>query len=219
MKTCIVCYQTFTFTTRTQKYCSQECQRLSRRVPVPQPKSCPSCNEIFQPTNKRQIFCTKVCGRKKPFFQQTECPQCGRMKSVSAARCRECYDQMRFNLAVTPRYGKNKNYNPETHRVYYLSKRYGLTSEQWDEILRAQGMCCAICRRTESGSSRSTWNVDHDHSCSLHGPKQGCLRCVRGLLCHYCNSILIGAFESGFLNSAMEYLTNPPAKRVLNASI
>jgi len=62
-------------------------------------------------------------------------------------------------------------------RKYELKKRYGLTVEQFDTMLAAQGGKCAVCRSPEPGG-KGTWHVDHDHSTER----------VRGILCHGCNT-------------------------------
>lgn len=57
-------------------------------------------------------------------------------------------------------------------------KKYGLTLEQYDEMLIAQDGGCAICG--ESESSGKSLSVDHDHKTGQ----------VRELLCRKCNSTL-----------------------------
>lgn len=55
-------------------------------------------------------------------------------------------------------------------------RRYGMTLEQYDEMLREQGGACLGCARQPEGNLY----VDHDHATGL----------VRGLLCRDCNSAL-----------------------------
>ena len=78
---------------------------------------------------------------------------------------------------------------PEDYAVYLreqkdkqLRRKYGISIEQYDELLLAQHGLCKICGRTcITGKSLS---VDHDH-------KTGA---VRGLLCVPCNQAL-GQFQ------------------------
>ena len=69
-----------------------------------------------------------------------------------------------------------------TRRVEYANKllrRYGMTIEQYDIMLRAQEGRCAICRTDKpKGHGGKTFHVDHDHTTGR----------VRGLLCSPCNS-------------------------------
>jgi len=76
-------------------------------------------------------------------------------------------------------------------RKSYLKRKYGLTIEEYDALLAAQGGGCAICGNPDAD------NVDHDH---ITGE-------VRGILCFNCN-IAIGhvADEADRLLLAFAYL-------------
>lgn len=109
--------------------------------------------------------------------------------------CKDC------RLAV--RRSESKNHpNRERDRQYYLEKKkknphfqlkgkYGLTTEQWDEMVLNQGGMCAICDQEEKLS------VDHNHSNGR----------IRALLCAKCNCA-IGLFRdsSDLLVKATRYL-------------
>lgn len=56
-----------------------------------------------------------------------------------------------------------------------IKRLFGITPEQYDEMLTRQGGTCAICHR-ESPDGRRL-HIDHDHDTKR----------VRGLLCHDCN--------------------------------
>jgi hypothetical protein len=73
---------------------------------------------------------------------------------------------------------------------------YGITVEEYDEMLVTQGGKCAICSADEPGGP-GRWHVDHDHKTSK----------VRGLLCARCNRAL-GGFKDDpvILQSAIDYL-------------
>lgn len=60
-------------------------------------------------------------------------------------------------------------------RSAHLLKRYGMTMEDFDNILHRQGGGCAICQRV-----RKQWHVDHNHATGE----------VRGILCLKCNVAL-----------------------------
>lgn len=71
---------------------------------------------------------------------------------------------------------------------------YGITPEQYDMMLTAQGGKCKIC----GGSPRSSrLHVDHDHKTGR----------VRGLLCWWCNKTIVpGRMTPKLLRSAADYL-------------
>lgn len=71
-----------------------------------------------------------------------------------------------------------------------LLYRYGITQIEYNEIYFKQNGSCVICLK--HSDQVGTLVVDHDHKhCSK---KRGCKECIRGLLCHDCNTSL-GKFE------------------------
>lgn len=73
--------------------------------------------------------------------------------------------------------------NPEKMHMYKL-RRYGITVEEYAELLEKQNGACAICKQPQ----RYKLAVDHDHKCC--SGKNACGQCVRGLLCRRCNVAL-----------------------------
>ena len=67
-------------------------------------------------------------------------------------------------------------------RAYIRKHRYGITEEQYDELLATQDNKCAVCK-TEFMEGIGP-NIDHDHNC-CPGAKS-CGACLRGLLCSNC---------------------------------
>lgn len=89
--------------------------------------------------------------------------------------------------------------NPERWRGYILKKKYGISYEMYELILKNQNYKCAICltdspKRTNNGA---LWVVDHDHNTGQ----------VRGVLCNTCN-LGLGYFHDSTenLSNAIEYL-------------
>lgn len=81
----------------------------------------------------------------------------------------------------------------------YLST-YGITTQQYEDMVVAQNGVCAICKKSESqmlNNKKKRLAVDHCHDTGE----------VRGLLCGACNSAigLMGEDPSVFM-SAIEYL-------------
>jgi hypothetical protein len=77
--------------------------------------------------------------------------------------------------------------------AWRLKSVFGITVEQYDEMLKSQNNSCAICERTEP--TGYGWHVDHCHTTGK----------VRGLLCSKCNQA-IGLFDEN-LNSMKKAIT------------
>lgn len=79
--------------------------------------------------------------------------------------CRSCLKEIRASRT-------------EAQSRYYAEwsrrKLYGLTQDQYDDMIDAQDNRCAICRKETAGKAL---HVDHDHETGR----------VRGLLCGPCN--------------------------------
>ncbi|MET7939618.1 endonuclease VII domain-containing protein [Streptomyces sp. NPDC005302] len=69
-------------------------------------------------------------------------------------------------------------------RSDYLRRQYGITVEQYDDMLDAQHGVCAVCGAADPAGKELA--VDHDHACCPE-PAKSCGKCVRGLLCWPCN--------------------------------
>lgn len=86
----------------------------------------------------------------------------------------------------------------KSKRDTYLRYKYGLTEDDFNELLEKQDFKCPICLNSFGPHRRPC--VDHDH---VSG-------CVRGILCLYCNLRVIGRHrEAGLLLRAGEYLQGP----------
>lgn len=104
----------------------------------------------------------------------------------------------------------NRN-NPDSRRASRRKttlKKYGLTEEEYDSMLEAQGGVCAICKGKEllnhpTGTPRSLV-VDHHHASNK----------VRGILCTSCN-LAIGNMKDDpeLLEAAADYLRGHHAAR------
>jgi hypothetical protein len=84
-------------------------------------------------------------------------------------------------------------------------KRYNLTLADYDDLLAAQGGVCAICKTSKPGG-KGQFRVDHDHACCPERMRS-CGKCIRGLLCNYCNLHLAGK-DPQRLRAALKYLEN-----------
>jgi hypothetical protein len=79
-------------------------------------------------------------------------------------------------------------------RWRHLKRRYGITKEDYTNMLIQQNNGCAICGEVDHDKPL---HVDHDHN----------TRKVRGLLCVRCNTMLGKARDNiTILNKAINYL-------------
>lgn len=85
-----------------------------------------------------------------------------------------------------------------------IRRLYGISSFEYDEMLKRQSGGCAICGSTAPGAStkRKRFDVDHSHATGK----------VRGLLCQSCN-LGLGKFKDdlNYLRAAILYLENHEA--------
>lgn len=141
----------------------------------------------------------------------------GACRKCDAKRVREYYHanpkyRAKQLASSTARTKANPRTAEETRRIL-LRYKYGLTEEQFDQLMVMQGGKCALCgaiehgRKPRKGSDgrkwlEESWPVDHCH-------KEGR---VRGLLCHSCNTQL-GGYEALLEKvgeaKLLDYLTRP----------
>lgn len=85
--------------------------------------------------------------------------------------------------------------------------RHGLTPAAVDAMARRQGGLCILCQ----GPLPDPAIIDHDHQLAVlhgHDAAVGCPRCVRGLTCSRCNTLLGMAHDDDeLLMRAALYLT------------
>ena len=94
---------------------------------------------------------------------------------------------------------KLKNNEPRRYHEMWVLSKYGLTAQDYEQMLNEQNNRCAICgdEKTSSRFLGKNFCVDHDHATNK----------VRGLLCHNCNAGLGYLGDSPVkLEKAMQYL-------------
>lgn len=167
-----------------------------------------------------------VCRKIKP-VENKQCTGCAETKPIEgfyrktasrdgrSARCKVC-----ANAAVkawekrNPDKLRERTYRwreryPEKNQAIVrrsqLKKKYRITIEQYDAQLQAQGGVCAICKSADTRTRWNSFGVDHDHSCCPGS--NSCGKCVRGLLCGNCNTLLGMADDNiSTLLAAVAYL-------------
>lgn len=160
----------------------------------------------------------KVCGERRPlddFYRASgcvdgrrgDCRACFQAKAVARAEAnpelrerardrtrqwiednRERYDAYKAAYRQTDNYAK-------ALRKWHLKTKYGLTPEDYERMLEAQGGGCALCG--DPPRTDAALHVDHDHDTGW----------VRALLCFRCNAGL-GQFrhDPALLLAAAEYV-------------
>lgn len=125
-----------------------------------------------------------------------KCPKCGKMKPTvefHKDRCQvdglqhRCIECNRYNHIGRTRYVRD----------YQYKRRYGITLEDYEQMIAEQEHKCAICGTDDPGSqahsNHGTFFVDHDHNTDT----------VRGLLCNRCNRVLGHVHDDAELLSTM----------------
>lgn len=83
--------------------------------------------------------------------------------------------------------------------------KYGLTLEQYEQMLVDQDYACAICLCDLRELTFNNIHIDHDHACCP--TERSCGECVRKLLCRSCNYLLGNAKDDpAILQAAIQYL-------------
>ena len=136
---------------------------------------------------KKGIPSTKCCTKCKQRRSLSEFYNDKTGKFGKHSTCKTCFIK-RIKI-------QNKQ-NPIRYRTWQLKYSYGITWEDYQNILREQNGVCAICGQLETatrGKSKiALLSVDHNH---ITGK-------IRGLLCHRCNCAL------GYLNESSKLALN-----------
>ncbi len=113
-------------------------------------------------------------------------------------------------------FGRQKKYcssvcSKRVARAAWVLKVYGITLDEYDLILQEQGGRCAICNRAPRKDE--TFHVDHEHTSGGAGK-------VRGVVCAFCNTRLIGRLKDHEKAQRLaDYLREPPAIRALGREV
>lgn len=164
------------------KLCAKEARSVGRTLDVPL---------RVEPTHKACTICKKVLPRSAEFFTlvrdgkfrwwQGRCKPCA-VEYVAKRRKENPGYYAASRKSSNASVARKRRENPEKYhhkdRGYDLKRKYGITIEQYDAMLLAQGGLCAICKTLSTHKKRM--HVDHDHETGQ----------VRGLLCSPCNTAL-----------------------------
>lgn len=157
----------------------------------------------------------KKCGETKPLVDFYADRGCRDGRRPECKSCSKAGMAARYRANPEPARERAKQWNRENREQYearmreyresgkkrvsdrksHLKRKYGITIEQYDEMLAAQGGGCAICGR----EPREDISLHVDH-CHITGA-------IRGLLCFRCNNA-IGDFgnDEALLRAAADYV-------------
>ncbi|TXH15707.1 MAG: hypothetical protein E6R03_06725 [Hyphomicrobiaceae bacterium] len=77
---------------------------------------------------------------------------------------------------------RNKERVRQLNRAGHIRRKYGMSPEDYDSLLKAQNGTCALCDRRQEEERYGRLHIDHDHETGR----------IRGLLCWWCNHKTIG---------------------------
>jgi Recombination endonuclease VII len=94
-------------------------------------------------------------------------------------------------------YFDTKKQRRNTRKNSYLKRSFGITLEDYNNLLKKQNFSCAICFKSQKDLARDL-SVDHDHKTGK----------IRGLLCNTCNTHAVPFVEShlNLLTNVKDYL-------------
>lgn len=151
-------------------------------------------------------FCTK-CQKTKPASSFTRSVKKKRLDGTLVndgyeSHCKACkvkrtlaYRRKHPDIATKQRFKTKQKYlekrkayyktHPEMFRNSRLVKKYGITLDEYNTMMKNQGYKCAICGVPELECTKGLY-VDHNHETKI----------IRGLLCEACNFMLGKAKEN-----------------------
>lgn len=156
-----------------QEFCSQKCSNKAfpgtggrKAASGLEPRTCPVCKNQFQPYRANQVACTPKHYKQMPETR----------KRNNAARRNEEFKARKNKW-------RRARYSPTRERKYQLATKYGITPEQYEIKLEAQGGVCILCGsppKPDGVKASSKLHQDHDHETGQNRDLP-CLHCNRGL--------------------------------------
>lgn len=213
MRTCENCHQEIVYSGKGRpptRFCSRKCKDAARHterraaaVEQRGERRCPVCDTVIPDTvTLKAVCCSRECG----ITHQNRVRAQRRLEGIRAEgrTCERCEAPIPADRHGATKYCsilcKRRAHSAvwrERSPGYMRQYLYGLTPEQYAEMLEEQGGVCAICGTDEWPGKGNRPHVDHDHSTGR----------VRGILCSHCNHGL-GKFRDDpeRLRAAAEYL-------------
>jgi hypothetical protein len=181
-KCCSICSESkaldaFVFHSSKKDLLSSECRKCRLKLAK---KRMGSNQALFEDSDRTATKACKVCGVDKQLLEFNR--HLGN-KDLHRSECIECQ-----GAASRSRWEKNKGSNNTKRRLWYkdnqevvygwgIKKKFGITYEDYLEMLQKQDGRCSICGIDTPGDKHKHFAVDHDHKTGK----------VRSLLCSRCN--------------------------------
>ncbi len=139
-------------------------------------------------------FVKVLSPHKTSYKWEVKCKKCGKVHLQSAREIKKGAEPRSCN------YFKPHNWFGLEKKDLIMRREYGITLNEYYNLIKQQGGGCYICGRKEEPDGRRL-SIDHDHKTNE----------VRGILCYSCNKGL-GLFYDNIhsLEKAVLYLNNPP---------
>ena len=174
---------------REKERCKLKAQKTRDRR-----KAAGICRECKKPSTTTSCEDCILARKQKRLerLNNKQCVSCAKPNENGKDQCDECCSKE--NTRTRERYklpGGNRRQKSAS-----LKHLYGITIEEYEEILAIQEYACEICQQPIGQESKRPY-VDHDHETGK----------LRGLLCQNCNSVLGLAHDSPeVLRRAADYI-------------
>ena len=174
-------------------------------------KRCRECGIDFAPVRASAIYCSRRCkqrmGKRSARRRAGVIPK--KVLNTEAwtpeqwrAYHADWYSHHReARIAAASQWGAAHPTHQQANRVQYV---YDMSKAEYARMLAEQDNRCKLCRRPFEPfkiNRTASAHVDHSHTCpnrQNHKCKTdggGCAECVRGAVCHQCNTIVIRFLE------------------------
>ena len=170
-------------------------------------RKCQRCKEIW---DREKGSLAMLCFRCRIHCKRCDAKLTEETKSKGTQHqytCKSCRTEITYEVRRNTGYDK---------RDYNLTRTFGITANEYDDILKSQDGKCWICKESPKEGQRRL-AVDHLHSRgeNQRNPREKRARC-RGLLCWRCNRALGGFMDDiTKLRRAADYLECWPAQKIL----
>ena len=134
------------------------------------------------------------------------------MASTARRECKRCGQQRPLHWFVSTKGTVCKACKKASTQAAHRKQRlavYAITPHEYELLLVEQNGACGACHQPR----RYNLHVEHDHRVER---ERGTRESIRGLACARCNSVLRKVRDDPeVLRGLIEFLENPPARRVL----